>query len=182
MKIIGICGSARKGNTEQMIDWVLDSCKAEGAGIKLIRLSELDIKQCTGCDICLDEDIDCSIDDDMKDLLPKLINADAIILGTPNYFTNVSGGMKTFMDRTHPLYEPLRLKGKLAGIICVGARPAEETKAVAEAIEEYLRIMELEIVGSVVAKAEDIGDVSSQEDIKKACTELGKNIIEQLKK
>lgn len=181
MKIIGICGSARKGNTEQMLNWVLDACKAESAGIKLVRLSELDIRQCTGCAVCDDEDIDCSIEDGMTDLIKQIMNADAIIFGTPNYFNNVSGLMKVFIDRTNPLSEPPRLKDKLAAFVCVGARPTKETDAVSEILEDYCRIMKMELVGSVVAQADAAREISSQEKTQQACAELGKNIIRNIK-
>jgi multimeric flavodoxin WrbA len=181
MKILGICGSPRKGNTEQMLEWVLDSCKANGADTELIKLRELNIKPCTGCDSCYGADRPCVIQDDMESIISKMLEADAIVLGTPNYFFNVSGIMKNFIDRTNSICEPYLLTGKVAALVCVGARDTSETIFVEEIVKKYVGVMKMISAGSVLAKAEDPGEVTKQEDIKLACTDLGNKIVEKLK-
>ena len=119
MKIIAICGSPRNGNTEQMLEWVLESCKAAGATTELIPLRLLKISHCTGCDVCYGTGRPCTIQDDMENLIAKLIEADAMIIGSPNYFSNISGIMKDFIDRTNPLVDPPLLKGKISALVCV---------------------------------------------------------------
>ncbi|MBW2971711.1 flavodoxin family protein [Candidatus Woesearchaeota archaeon] len=180
MKVIAICGSPRKGNTEQMLRWVLDACKAGGADVELVKLRELDIKHCNGCNSCYGEDRPCVIDDDMEHVISKLLEADAVVFGSPNYFNNVSGLMKDFIDRTNSIAEPSKLNGKVAGVVSVGARAAEETGAVAGILEGYAKIMDMVSVGSVVAQAEDPGEVSKKENIKLACTDLGNKIADRL--
>ncbi|MFC1910919.1 flavodoxin family protein, partial [Chloroflexota bacterium] len=56
----------------------------------------------------------CHIQDDMQAIYPSLEKADAIILGSPVYFCNVSSQAKAIMDRTHSLFVNKRLKGKIA--------------------------------------------------------------------
>ncbi|NQU79800.1 flavodoxin family protein [Candidatus Woesearchaeota archaeon] len=181
MKVIGICGSPRKGNTEQMLQWVLDSCNAGGADVELVRLSEIKINHCTGCDVCYGTGKPCTIHDDMEELINKMVGADAIIIGTPNYFANVSGLMKNFIDRTNPLCDPPLLKDKAAAFVCVGGQPINAgTDVVEQIFKKYCKDMDLVNVGSVLAKAEDPGTISKNDDTNLSCTNLGNNILTRI--
>ena len=46
----------------------------------------------------------CVIKDDMNDLVEKVINADVLVFATPIYFYEMSGQLKTFLDRCNPLF------------------------------------------------------------------------------
>jgi multimeric flavodoxin WrbA len=97
-EILGICGSARKkGNTATLLREVLN---ATGMESELIFLSDLTIGFCTGCLSCLKNKGVCIKDDDMQGLLDKMIEARAIVLGSPNYYYDVSGLMKNMIDRS----------------------------------------------------------------------------------
>ena len=52
MKVVGICGSPRKGNTEWMLRKLLEGAAREGADSELILLREKDIRTCDGCLTC----------------------------------------------------------------------------------------------------------------------------------
>jgi multimeric flavodoxin WrbA len=182
MKILGICGSPRKGNTEQMLDWVLESCKAGGAEVEMIKLREHNIKFCTGCNACYGTDRSCVIEDDMEKIISKLLETDCIIFGSPNYFNNVSGMMKNFIDRTNPLCDPPLLKGKVGASVLVGARPKKDLEVVRSIVDNYFEvIMKMSSTGSVLAQAEDPGEVTKQDDTKLACTDLGNRILDKLR-
>jgi multimeric flavodoxin WrbA len=92
---------------------------ADGAAAELILLRKLDVKMCNGCLTCEAGGKNrkglCSIRDDMQDIYPKLMQADAIVFGTPVYFEMVSGLLKNFMDRTCPVWPRLEEK-RFAGI------------------------------------------------------------------
>ena len=92
MKILGISGSHRKGNTDWMVKTVLNAVK--NAETEFIALRDLNIKFCTGCDVCYGTGKPCILKDDMP--YEKLLEADIIILGSPNYFRNVSAVTKNF--------------------------------------------------------------------------------------
>jgi NAD(P)H-dependent FMN reductase len=96
--IIGICGSARKhGNTATLLREVLAS---SGLASELIFLSDLNIGFCSGCHSCIQNQGKCIKQDDMPGLLDKFLAARAIVLGTPNYYYDVSGLMKNMIDRS----------------------------------------------------------------------------------
>ena len=97
-EIIGICGSARKkGNTALLLQEVL---QATGMQSELIFLSDLSIGFCTGCLSCRENQGACPKDDDMRVLLDKVLSAKAVVLGSPNYYYDVSGLMKNMIDRS----------------------------------------------------------------------------------
>ncbi|MBU2561608.1 MAG: flavodoxin family protein [Nanoarchaeota archaeon] len=181
MKVIAICGSPRKGNTEQMLQWVLDSCRAGGAEVEMVLLKDLKIQHCTGCDMCYGAGRPCVIDDDMESVISKMLEADAIVFGSPNYFFNVSGMMKDFIDRTNCICDPYLLKGKVSACVAVGARDVNETCLVESVFKKYIGVMGMVCVGSVIGKAEDPGEITKNEDVKLACTELGNRILDKLR-
>jgi len=181
MKVLGICGSPRKGNTEQMLKWVLDSCVKGNVRTETILLRELNIGHCTGCEVCYGTGRPCTINDDMEGLIGKMIESDAIIIATPNYFTNVSGLMKQFFDRNNPLCDPPLLKGKISAFLCVGAQPVDKWGDFLEKIYlNYSKGMGMVNVGSVIAKAEDPGEIANNEEVQLSCTNLGNLILDRL--
>jgi multimeric flavodoxin WrbA len=96
--VLGICGSARKkGNTAALLREALN---AAGMESELVFLSDLTIGFCTGCLSCVKNKGVCIKDDDMQGLLDKMIEARAIVLGSPNYYYDVSGLMKNMIDRS----------------------------------------------------------------------------------
>lgn len=103
MKVIGINGSARKdGNTANLINHVFEELKKEGIETEMIQLSGKKIRGCLACRKCVvNKDKHCSVkNDDVNEIIDKMIEADGIILASPTYFANVSSEMKALIDRT----------------------------------------------------------------------------------
>uniref|UniRef100_A0A831ZTC5 Flavodoxin family protein n=1 Tax=Desulfacinum infernum TaxID=35837 RepID=A0A831ZTC5_9BACT len=119
MKVVAINGSHRKGmNTAAMLGLVLEEAARGGAETELVELVDCRIEYCLSCNQCLREP-KCSIrDDDMPALAEKMLAADAVILGSPVYFGNVTARLKTFMDRTRWLHMRKNLlEGKLGAAL-----------------------------------------------------------------
>ncbi|MCX5884934.1 MAG: NAD(P)H-dependent oxidoreductase, partial [Proteobacteria bacterium] len=75
MKILGICGSLREeSNTNKIVKRVV---KASGCESEVLDLGKMDIKPCTGCLLCTMNEGQCVIEDSMRDIYGKLMNADA---------------------------------------------------------------------------------------------------------
>ncbi|MGB5823950.1 MAG: flavodoxin family protein [Proteocatella sp.] len=105
MKILGICGSSRKrGNTASIIGRILEGAKSanEATETELIFLNDYDLKSCTGCEGCA-KSFSCVIRDDYAKIIEKFDEADAIVIGSPTYWYNVTGQMKLFIDRCYSL-------------------------------------------------------------------------------
>jgi len=120
MNVLCISGSPRKtSNTDYLLNRVLDC-----TGGELIKLTDYDVRPCTACWACV-KTRSCCVDDDMtRIIVPKLLGADALVLGTPVYFNNVSAQLKTFIDRTWPLRG--ELCNKIGGTVVVGRRYGAE--------------------------------------------------------
>ena len=102
MKAIAINGSPRKGgNTENLLKQVLAPLAAAGWDTEFIQLGGKHIEGCKACYHCFDtKDSRCGQKDEFfNDCMGKMIAADAIILGSPTYFTDVTAEMKALLDR-----------------------------------------------------------------------------------
>lgn len=103
MKVVAFNGSARKnGNTTQLLNIVLDEIKAQGGETELVELAGINLSGCKACYQCFEtKNNRCALEDDLiNDAIAKMLVADAIILGSPTYFADVSANMKAFMERT----------------------------------------------------------------------------------
>jgi len=109
MNVLAINGSPRgaNGNTDVLVQAFLRGVQKAGGNTETIYLHEKTINYCTGCYACWTQTPGvCIHEDDMLDLLPKLRNADIVVIATPLYGNMVTGQMKTFLDRTLPLSNP----------------------------------------------------------------------------
>ncbi len=164
MKILGIVGSRRKrGNTAVLMQEALKPFQDQGIDTELIYLGDYQITGCTGCEGCQDT-FECMINDDMQKLYPKLLEYDAVIMGSPTYFYNVSGDMKTFIDRCYAL-EAFHKEDrsvwislnevfgmKYAGVIAVCEQENEQDMGyTAETMERSLLALGFRVVSTVKA-------------------------------
>jgi multimeric flavodoxin WrbA len=102
MKVVALNGSARKdGNTAILINLVLDELKKEKIETELIQFAGQTINGCRACYQCFkNKDRRCAVKKDMlNDLIEKLETAEGILLGSPTYFSDVSSGMRAFIER-----------------------------------------------------------------------------------
>lgn len=118
IRILGVCGSPVKGgNTEVFLSEALKT--AEGLGdvaTELVRLIEKRIGDCRHCNWCLSKQAEgtfCCIKDDMLEMYPKIIEADALLVATPTYAGRLSGYSAVFMDRFRALVLGKRYRGVL---------------------------------------------------------------------
>ena len=175
MKIVGICGSPRKGNTEWMLSKLLESAEECGADTELILLRKKDIRRCTGCLVCESGGKKrkgvCNIKDDMQEVYSKLLKADVLVLGTPVYFGMLSGLLKDFMDRTCAMW-PLLESKPIAGV----AVAEEGIEKAVDNLKTYASICSMRWVGGVTALAKNRGEASYDKDVERRLKLLGKKL------
>jgi multimeric flavodoxin WrbA len=104
MKVIAINGSPRKDwNTAQMVESALKGAADAGAETKLYHLRDLDFKGCTSCFACLRLGAPthgrCSYPDALKPVIDELLSADALIIGSPVYFGDVTAATRALLER-----------------------------------------------------------------------------------
>lgn len=107
--ILGINGSPRKKwNTAMMLEKALEGAASKGAVTELIHLYDLNFTGCTSCFACKTKGGksygQCAVNDGLKPVLEKAADADAIILGSPVYFGNTTGEMRSFLERLYFQY------------------------------------------------------------------------------
>lgn len=102
MKALCINGSPREdGSTAYLIGKVAEGMRQKNIEVKSYCLGKLNINYCLGCKKCYKEGI-CIQKDDMDILINELKNADIVVIGTPDYWGDVSGQLKVFFDRNTP--------------------------------------------------------------------------------
>lgn len=104
MNVIAVNGSPRKTwNTHMLLEKALEGAKAAGADTELIHLCDIDYRGCISCFACKKKDGPsvgkCALNDGLKPLLEKIAVCDALILGSPIYFGEVTGMMRSFLER-----------------------------------------------------------------------------------
>ena len=104
MKVIAINGSPRKNwNTDLLCQKALEGAASLGADIELIHLNDYTFKGCVSCFGChLKRNINkftCFYKDELSEVLDKCLEADVIIIGSPNYYGFVLGTVRSFMER-----------------------------------------------------------------------------------
>ena len=104
MKLLVISTSLRpKSNSETLAKEFARGASDAGHEVEIISLRGKQIQFCKGCLACQNTQ-KCVIKDDAPDIVAKMHDADAIAFATPIYYYEMSGQMKTLLDRANPLY------------------------------------------------------------------------------
>jgi multimeric flavodoxin WrbA len=124
-----LTGPRPGGNTDCIIDGVLDGAKQEGCAVEKLCFSRLCITPCTGCLRCQKESPDtyCVIQDDMSYIYKRLLECDAFILGFPIYSARESCHTTVFFDRLKALsnpWEPRKFDPKKGAVVCTWGWPS----------------------------------------------------------
>ncbi len=104
MNVLAINGGPRKNwNTATMLNKALEGAASQGAKTELIHLYDLNYKGCISCFACKVKGGKsygkCGFKDELTPVLEKIENADAVILGSPIYLGNVTGEMRSLIER-----------------------------------------------------------------------------------
>ena len=182
MKAVGLSGSPRKGgNTECLLDECLRVFTGQGWEVTKFYLSEKTVKPCAGCEACMESGVCVIGDDDAGALFGALAGCDAVIIGSPVYWRNVTAQLKAVFDRTFA-YGHTLLKGKPGGAVAVGRGEGTGYALTHAAIHNYLLSCGALVVpgglNSLSAKADRPGDIRSQENRLRQARVLAQNVIE----
>ncbi len=111
MKVIALNGSPKpKGNTYLSLKTVCDQLATQNIETEIIHVGNMDIKGCISCGQCKDGYCKFS-DDSLREIVDKIYAADALILGSPVYYSGIAGTFKCFLDRLfYPTKGRMRLK------------------------------------------------------------------------
>jgi multimeric flavodoxin WrbA len=99
IKVLGISGSPRHGNTDKMVLEALRGAEMEGAETEFVSFVNKEIKPCISCHKCQDNDGKCFVKDDWEEIYKKFRSSEAVVMGSPVYARNVTAQLKAYMDR-----------------------------------------------------------------------------------
>ncbi len=132
MKILGISGSPRKSETSGVNALVKTVLENTGMEYELFSLSgKKQIRGCIACLGCVQDNV-CKIQDDLTPLWDKMVEADAVVFGAPNYYSGMNVASRAVMERCFQFRHQAgdKLWGKLAVAVGVGGTagqaPADE--------------------------------------------------------
>lgn len=188
MKVIAFNGSARKdGNTAILIKAVFEELKKEGIETELVQLAGKPVRGCTACGKCFTtKNKRCAVTGDIiSECIEKMIGADAIILGSPVYFANVTTEIKALIDRAGFVAKANggMFKRKL-GAAVVAVRRAGAIH-VFDSLNHFFFISEMIVPGSSywnIGVGREAGEVSKDEEGIQTMRVLGQNMAWLLKK
>ncbi len=101
MRILGICGSPRKGNSQFLLGQALEAAAAAapGAIVDTWSVRGKKLHPCTACSRCAEHDGECVIRDDFQGIRDLWLAADVVIYSVPVYHMGLPGQLKCFLDR-----------------------------------------------------------------------------------
>lgn len=101
--VVVISSSLRSGSNSEMLAKEFVRAASFKNNVEYISLKDISLKFCFGCLSC-QKTGKCVINDDVRQYLGKISNADILVFATPIYYYCMSGQLKTFLDRLNPLY------------------------------------------------------------------------------
>lgn len=110
-KVVAITSSKRKKNTYKVVSEVKEILSQNDIQVEVVNLYDYNIETCIGCEVCLLKG-KCVLKDDVTILIDLIKESDGVILSSPVYLENVSGELKTFIDRTCMWFHRPELYGK----------------------------------------------------------------------
>lgn len=121
MKVLGIAGSSRKQAESGVYALVETILAAAGVDYEIVHLRGRSIGGCIACLGCVKDNV-CKVQDDMAPLREKIVEADAYVVGSPNYYSGLNGLTHAFLERWYQFrhQEGDTLWGKLGVAVGVG--------------------------------------------------------------
>lgn len=142
IRMLGLSASPRIGATDSMVNAALAYARDNfAAETEYFSVHHKNIRFCIHCDYCARKKQGCVHRDDMTELYPKLIWADAWLLATPIYQGQLSGQLKTVMDRCRAIVvqNPKVFENKVGAALAVGGdRNGGQEPAMQAIIDFYI--------------------------------------------
>ena len=173
------CSPRRNGNTSALVKAFTQVAESAGNTVTEFFLDSMEIHGCRGCfGGHSSQECPCVQKDDMSQIYPAVKESDVVVLATPLYYWNMSGQIRTAIDRLFALEEGdgnlLRGHERASALLMAAeGNGFDDVLLYYNHLVEHLRWKNL---GHVLAGGNgDIGDIEGKPEIQKAC-DLGKSI------
>lgn len=200
MKVLALNSSARTGDvskTEIVLDYMVQGMREASAEVEVIELRKKKIRYCIGCFTCWTKTPGMCIhkDDMTKEILPKYLDSDLVVLATPLFHYTVNAVMKTLIERTLPIAlpffekrdgvtkHPYRHKAPPVAVISVAGFPEE---SVFDALKFYVNFLfHDQLVAEIYRTSSEMISKSSTgkkvSDIREALIQGGRELVQSMK-
>lgn len=182
MRVVAINGSARRnGNTAILLRAALAPLEAAGHDVELVQLVGKQIRGCTACYKCEEtKDRTCSgLSDDGNPVIDAMMSADALLLGSPVYFGDVTAEMKAIIERAGMVgRQNGNVWARKPGAAVVAVRRAGAMHAL-DTLNHFFLIGEMIVVGSSywnVGIGRNKGEVEADDEGMRTMRRLGENM------
>ena len=179
-KIVVLNGSPRKnGNTSALVKAFTEGAESAGHTVTEFFLDSMNIHGCKGCfGGHSSRECPCVQNDDMNIIYPAVKACDVMVLATPLYYWNMSGQLRTAVDRLFALEEGegnlLRGNGRSCALLM--AAEVNGFEYVVQYYDHFMEHLKLENLGHVLAGGNmNVGDIQGKPEVQQAY-ELGRSI------
>lgn len=178
--IVVLNGSPRKkGNTSTLVTEFIRGANESGNDVTEFFLEEMSISGCKGCfGGHSSKECPCVQQDNMNQIYPAIKKCDVVVLASPLYYWNMSGQIRTAMDRLFALEEGdgNLLRGHDRSSALLMAAEGHGFDDVVTYYDHLLEHLKWKNLGHVLAGGNgDVGDINGKIEIAKAY-ELGRSI------
>jgi len=149
LKILSICGSPRKGNSEAILNRIKQILDRKGVENEIILLREKNIQRCKGCVEYCNRNLKCCQKDDMAEIMEKMLKADGYVFTLPNYFAMPPGLFKDFIDKCSIFYTAqIDLTPKRAVVISVGTDLSNIKENIRNVDKNFCETLKIKVIAT----------------------------------
>jgi NAD(P)H-dependent FMN reductase len=189
--VLALQGSPRRGgNTDIILDRVLEVIRENNVDAEKIYVRDLNISPCLEINACLKTGR-CAIDDDMTGLYDRLTKARVVILATPIFFYGPSASLKMVIDRCQALWARKHILGRSTGsprgqgyvLAAAATKGARLFDGLMLTSRYFFDVLDLAPSGELLVRSvDDAGDVDARPDVLVEAADLGLEIVGHVNK
>ena len=177
MKILVITGSPhQKGTTAVLAEQFIKGAEEAGHDIFRFDAAFHDIHPCIACERCHTTDKGCTFQDDMQELNPKLLEAEAVVFVSPVYYYAINAQIKAVIDRFYANDAALHKNKKTVLMLTMADTPMDSADGTIVSFKGMAQFLGWDIAGIIVGV--NCGDVEAlnQTEYPNQAYQLGKQI------
>ncbi|WP_294468462.1 flavodoxin family protein [uncultured Anaerofustis sp.] len=177
-KVLIISTSLRKNSNSEILAEKFKKGAVEAKNeVEIINLKDKEINFCIGCLSC-QKTQKCIFNDDVNEIIDKMLNTDVIVFATPIYFYEMAGQMKVLLDRTNPMF-PSDYSFTDIYLLATSADTNESSMDGAlKGLKGWIDCFDKAKLKGVIkgTGSDDAASIKAQPDILKAAYDMGKNV------
>ena len=111
-KVVAINGSPRKASTLKLLNEIAEQLETHLIQVTILNMGDYQVDDCIGCEVCIRNTSQCVLKDDTQKILSQILAADGVILASPVYVVNITGRLKSLIDKTCSWFHRPPMAGK----------------------------------------------------------------------